>query len=79
MKEATTLKQRFDFFKTTIGERNAKIGYYVKVFEISLRMVVDRKLQKNILVHKKIKMELLSLSFIIFNGQIAPVGGWFSL
>ena len=53
MKEATTLKQRFDFFKTTIGERNAKIGYYVKVFEISLRMVVDRKLQKNILVHKK--------------------------
>ena len=53
MKEATTLKQRFDFFKTTIGERNAKIGYYVKVFEISLKMVVARKLQKNILVHKK--------------------------
>ena len=66
MKEATTLKQRFDFFKTTIGERNAKIGYYVKVFEISLRMVVDRKLQKKILVHKKIKMELLASIFIVY-------------
>ncbi|XP_066929473.1 regulator of G-protein signaling 22-like [Clytia hemisphaerica] len=45
VKEATTLKQKFDFFKTTIGERSAKIGYYVKVIdkEVGLEWIKENR------------------------------------